>query len=89
MITPILLAKSHLIGSILANTETGQDYIRWYGLQELLTPGRVLSIEDKINLYRKISKDQIREVASKYFGSQNIFLGAIGKTSESSMLSLF
>ena len=60
------MAKSHLIGSILANTETGQDYIRWYGLQELLTPERVLSIEDKINLYSelckcKTSKKQIRK----------------------------
>ena len=56
------MAKSHLIGSILANTETGQDYIRWYGLQELLTPEQVLSIEDKINLYRDISRDKIKEM---------------------------
>lgn len=82
------MAKSHLIGSILANTETGQDYIRWYGLQELLTPEQVLGIEDKINLYRKIKTGQIKEVASKYFNSNNIFLGAIGETRESSLLSL-
>jgi len=82
------MAKSHLIGSILANTETGQDYIRWYGLQELLTPEQVLSIEDKINLYRDISRDKIKEIAGKYFSSDNIFLGAIGKISESSLLSL-
>ncbi len=83
------MAKSHLVGSILANTETGQDYIRWYGLQELLTPKRVLSIEDKIKLYRQISSNLIREVAGKYFRSDNIFLGAIGKTNESSLLNLF
>lgn len=84
----IEMAKSHLIGSILANTQTGQDYIQWYGLQELLNPKKVLSIEDKISLYKKISVDEIKDVAVKYFASNNIFISAIGKTNESSLSKL-
>lgn len=84
----IEMAKSHLIGSILANTETGQDYIQWYGLQELLNPKVVLSIEDKISLYRKISVDEIKNIATKYFVSNNIFISAIGKTTEASLSKL-
>jgi len=79
------MAKSHLIGSILANTETGGDYIEWYGLQELLNPEHILSIEDKIALYRKITMDEIKDIAIKYFTEDNIFVGAIGKTSEASL----
>lgn len=81
----IEMAKSHLIGSILANTETGQDYIEWYGLQELLNPERVLSIEDKIALYKKISMDEIKDTAIKHFSKDNIFIAAIGKATESSL----
>ena len=84
----VKMAKSHLIGSILANIETGQDYIRWYGLQELLNPKQVLGIEDKIALYKKISIEQIKKAAGKYFSSDNIFIGAIGKVSDSSLSSL-
>jgi zinc protease len=81
----IEMAKSHLIGSILANTETGQDYIQWYGLQELLNPEHVLSIEGKIALYKKISINEIKDTAIKYFSNDNIFIAAIGKASEASL----
>ena len=84
----IEMAKSHLTGSILANTETGQDYIEWYGLQELLNPKSVLSIEDKISLYKKISVNEVKNVATKYFASNNIFISAIGKTTEASLSKL-
>lgn len=84
----IEMAKSHFIGSILANTETGQDYIQWYGLQELLNPKSVLSIEDKVSLYKKISVDEIKNIAIKYFASNNIFISAIGKATESRLSKL-
>lgn len=84
----IEMAKSHLIGSILANTETGQDYIQWYGLQELLNPKNVLSVEEKISLYKKISVDEIKNVATKYFARNNILISAIGKATESGLSKL-
>ncbi|HUD04685.1 MAG TPA: pitrilysin family protein [Patescibacteria group bacterium] len=80
----ILIAKQHLIGSIYANFETGQDYIEWYGMQELLNSQHVLSIEERVKLYKKISNDKIREIASSYLKKQNIFIGAIGNVSKTS-----
>lgn len=74
----IEMAKSHLIGSILVNTETGQDYIKWYGLQELLNPSNVLNIEEKIQIYKNINKEEIKKVASKYFKKDNILIGVLG-----------
>jgi len=75
-------AKSHLIGSILANTETGQDYIQWYGLQELLDPNHVLSVEEKIKVYKNISLDEIRKIASKFIKKENIFISTVGSANE-------
>ncbi|MBI2049597.1 insulinase family protein [Candidatus Roizmanbacteria bacterium] len=82
------MAKSHLIGSILSNTETGKDYIEFYGLQELLNPKNVLSIENKINLYKNVSAEEVREVASKYFTPENTFIAAIGTANENQLESL-
>ena len=73
-----------MIGSIYANFETGQDYIEWYGMQELLNSQHVLSIEERVKLYKKISNDKIREIASSYLKKQNIFIGAIGNVSKTS-----
>jgi len=81
----IEMAKSHLIGSILANTETGQDYIQWYGLQELLDPEHILSIEAKIALYKKISINEIKDTAIKYFSNDNIFIAATGRSTGASL----
>lgn len=84
----IEIAKSHLIGSVLANTETGQDYIQWYGLQELLNPKHVLSIEEKINVYKNISWEAVRKVASTYFILENTFIAAVGTADEDQLRSL-
>jgi len=83
----IEMAKSHLAGSILVNTETGQDYVRWYGLQELLNPLHVVSVEDKISLYKKITNSEIRDSA-KLFTKDNIFIAAIGKADKAFLLKL-
>lgn len=80
------MAKNHLIGSIFSNVERGRDYIEWFGMQELLNPKRVLNIEDKINLYKNITSEEIKEIATKYFTNSNIFIGVIGKTREASLL---
>jgi len=83
----IEMARSHLIGNILANTETGQDYIKWYELQELLSPKHVLSIKDKVDLYKKITANDTKSSA-KFFKKNNIFIAAVGKTSKTSLSKL-
>lgn len=80
------MAKNHLIGSIFSNIEKGEDYIEWFGMQELLNPKRVLNIKDKINLYKNITIEEIKETATKYFTNRNIFIGVIGKAKEASLL---
>lgn len=82
------MAKNHLVGGILANTETGQNYIEWYGLQELLNPKHVLSIEEKINIYKNISWEVVREFASTYFTPENTFIAAVGTANENQLVSL-
>lgn len=84
----INVAKGFITGSILANTETGQDYIDWYGLQELLSPENVLSIQEKIDIYKNVSKEDIFRVAKKYFSKDKILVGAIGKVKEDRILNL-
>ncbi len=72
---------------ILANTETGQDYIKWYGLQELLSPKHVLSVEDKVSLYKKITNSEIRDSA-RFFGKDNVLIAVIGEADETSLRKL-
>ncbi|MEX2007261.1 MAG: pitrilysin family protein [Candidatus Levyibacteriota bacterium] len=81
-------AKSHLIGSILANTETGRDYIEWYGLQELLSPKKILHIEDKIKIYKEINSRELKDIASQCFNRNNIFIAAVGSADETSLSKL-
>jgi len=81
----IEMAKNHLKGKILVNTETGRDYIEWYGLQELLSPDNVISPEEKIEIYKNIDVDEIKQTAKEYFVEKNIFIGAIGKINDSTL----
>ncbi len=83
----IEIARNHLIGSVLVNTETGQDYIKWYGLQELLNPLKVVDVKEKVKLYKKITYNEIRESA-KFFSKNNIFIAAIGKADKPTLLKL-
>lgn len=74
------IAKGHLTGSLLANIEKGQDYIGWYGLQELLNTKKVLSIDEQIKIYKKIDIDTIKSTAAKYLTKENILIGLLGKS---------
>ena len=76
------IAKGHLIGSIVANIERGQDYIDWYGMQELLDVDNVLSIQQQIAIYKKISDQEIKRVASYYLARKNILIGVLGRAKE-------
>ena len=81
----IEMAKGHLIGSILANTETGRDYIRWYGLQELLNSQNVLGIEEQVVVYKKIKNIDIRDVATRYFKNENTFIAVVGRANKETL----
>lgn len=72
------IARKHSIGSLLTNIETGADYIRWYGVQELLIPQKVLHINDQVKIYKRISKERIIETAKKYFSKKKTYIAAYG-----------
>lgn len=76
------IAKGHLSGGILANIEKGQDYIEWYGMQELLNPENVLGIEEQISIYKKISMEEVKMLANKYLSKENILVGVLGRAKE-------
>lgn len=84
----VKIAKGHLIGSMIANIEKGQDYIEWYGMQELLNPEGVLSVDEQIDIYRNINEREIKKVASKYLANKNILVGVLGRASEQRLLKL-
>lgn len=75
-------AKNHLIGSLLANTQTGLDYIDLYGLQELLDSEHAVTLERMIDIYKKITLEDIKKLAHHYLNPKNILVGTIGKTKE-------
>lgn len=79
----IEIAKGHLIGSIYANVERGLDYVDWYGIQELLNPQNILSVQEQIDIYKKIEKQNIITAASKFFNKDKILIGIIGGAEES------
>ncbi len=84
----IEIARNHLIGSILANIETGQDYIEWYGLQLLFTPRRVYSVEKMIKRYQKITIKEIKEALAQYFVRDKLLIGVLGKADEKRLAKL-
>lgn len=74
--------KSGLSGSLLANMETGQDYIRWYA-QFYMTNSAVVDLDEQVVIYQKITARQVQEVANKYFRGDNWYLGCVGEVEES------
>jgi predicted Zn-dependent peptidase len=82
------IARGHLVGSMLANIERGQDYVEWYGFQELLNPKNILSIEDQIKIYEKITIEEVKQIASDYLAPQNILIGVLGKCDKSKLSGL-
>ena len=74
--------KAALSGSLLANMETGQDYIRWYA-QFYMTNSAVLDLDEQVVIYQKITAKQVQEVANKYFREDNWYMGYVGGVKES------
>ncbi|OGH18972.1 MAG: hypothetical protein A2868_00635 [Candidatus Levybacteria bacterium RIFCSPHIGHO2_01_FULL_40_15b] len=81
-------AKSHLVGSLLSNTERGRDYINLYALQELIDPNNFKELNDLIEFYKKISLGDIKKVAAEFIKKENILLGAIGRVDNDQLSSL-
>lgn len=84
----IEIAKGHLIGSIYANVERGLDYVEWYGMQELLNPQNVLSVQEQIRVYQSIDNKEIKTIASKYTDKSKILVGVVGQADESHIMNL-
>ena len=84
----IEIAKGHLIGSIYANIEKGLDYVEWYGMQEILNPQGVVSVKEQIDIYKKVSKQEITAVASRFLNKDKILVGVVGNVEESGVIAL-
>lgn len=84
----IEIARGHLIGSIYANVEKGVDYVDWYGMQELLNPQNVLSIQEQIDVYKKVKKREIIAAASQFLNKDKILIGIVGSAEESLVMDL-
>lgn len=71
-------ARDHLIGRLYAGMETGFDYVSWYGLQELLTPNHVIHVINQVDLYKKITREDVINTAQKYFSRDAVYIAACG-----------
>ena len=84
----IEMAKGHLIGGICANVERGLDYVDWYGMQELLNPQNILSVQEQIDIYKKVEKQEIIATTSKFLNKDKILIGMVGSGEESLVMDL-
>lgn len=82
------MAKNHLTGSILANTQTGYDYINLYGQQELFQQKEIMGIDELIKVYKGVTLEAVKEITSKYLGRDNIFIATVGPTSEEELMTI-
>lgn len=75
-------AKGYFTSQLRVNIETSEDFANWYGEQAILSPKKILDIEDKCRIMREISSGDIQRVAQKYFVPRNWYLSLIGKVKE-------
>lgn len=75
-------AKEYFAGQLIVNTESSEDFAHWYGEQAILNPKEILDIEDKCQIIRRVSFEDIQKVAQKYFTSNNWHLSLIGNVKE-------
>ncbi len=52
-----------------------------------MDPQHVLSVEDKVALYKKITNSEIRDSA-RFFGKDNVLIAVIGEADETSLRKL-
>lgn len=71
------VAKGHIIGSLFCNTQTGFDYVNWYGMQELLSQ-KSISLAEQAKIYAGITAEEILDIAKMYFCRENIYLAVAG-----------
>ncbi len=71
------ISKGHIAGELFCNTQTGLDFINWYGIQELMTD-RALTLEQQAEIYKNISRQELFEIAKKYFKKDNIYIAVFG-----------
>ncbi|MFH1536774.1 MAG: pitrilysin family protein, partial [Patescibacteria group bacterium] len=70
-------AQDYLAGRVALDLEDSSSLGSWYGQQELLEEN-LISPEEKLKQYRKITSDDIKRVANKIFQNNKINLSVIG-----------
>lgn len=79
-------AKRYYESNLLLKTQTPPDFIHWYAEQELFLPDSVEDINDRIKKIKKITKEDIMQVAQKYFTDNNWYLALIGNVKRKEIL---
>lgn len=75
-------AVNFMEGLLVTQNQTSEDYLSWYGNQELHWPDKVESIEKRIIEIKKIKKQDVVDVARKYIIDNNWNIGVIGDIKE-------
>jgi predicted Zn-dependent peptidase len=71
-------AKGFFIGQLMINNDTTDNIADWFGYQISNNGKEILTIEDKQNIIKKISIDDIVKIANKYFTKEKKYLSVIG-----------
>ncbi len=69
-------AKNYILGNLVTELESSDDIALWHGLQQLLND-EVLSPEEAMEKYRKVTKDQVLEIWSRLLRKDNILMSII------------
>lgn len=76
--TELKKAKSIIYGRTLITMEDTNDLANHYAMS-LLYAGKILTPDEVVAIYGKITEEELALCAQKYFGEENLALGYIGK----------
>lgn len=81
------VACGHIVGGLFCNTQTGLDFVNWYGLQEFFVQ-KSISLSEQTKIYRRISTEDILKTAKKYLSPNKILIAAVGEVKKSNLENL-
>lgn len=82
-----LLARNSVTGGLYVNNDTSHERAHFFGLQELLK-GHALEVEGQIDIYNKITPEDLSKVANKYFTADNWYVVIMGNVKEKDLENL-
>lgn len=69
--------KDHIVGQLMLSLETSDELASFYGMQEALSK-KVISPDEVADKIRKVTADEIREVANDIFVNEKLNMAVIG-----------